>query len=105
MNEKDDTRQRIESELQQAEDRAWKALAGYKFQMFGYWAAIWVHLNRIGRCGRPNPFREAVGLARTRAATADQAEKAEPAQSSSFQTVTGAPVEPAGPSPKFPNFA
>ena len=32
--------------------------------MFGYWAAIWVHLNRIGGFNRHNPFRFAVEGAR-----------------------------------------
>jgi len=65
IEETNDTRRRLEAELQEAEEKAWKALAGYKFAMFGYWAAIWVHLNRLGRFGRPNPFRDAVALART----------------------------------------
>ena len=58
----------IEQRLQDAESKAWKALAGYKFMGFGYWAAIWVHLNRIaqdqGHKRRPNPFRDLVKLAR-----------------------------------------
>ena len=37
--------------------------------MFGYWAAIWVHLNRLGRFNKPNPFRPAVILARQVIAT------------------------------------
>lgn len=53
-------------ELQQAEKKAWDSLSRYKFQMFGYWAAIWVHLNRIGKFNKPNPFRDIVKLARTR---------------------------------------
>ncbi len=53
----------LEHELNEAEKKAWKSLARYKFQMFGYWAAIWVHLNRIGRFKRPNPFRNLVILA------------------------------------------
>ncbi|RWK12499.1 hypothetical protein [Mesorhizobium sp.] len=36
----------------------------YKFQMFGYWAAIWVHLNRIGEFKRNNPWRDLVKEAR-----------------------------------------
>ena len=30
---------------------------------FGYWSAIWVHLNRVGAFGRPNPWRELVHVA------------------------------------------
>lgn len=51
-------------ELDEAEQKAWAALARYKFQMFGYWAAIWVHLNRISGAKRANPWKELVALAR-----------------------------------------
>jgi hypothetical protein len=47
---------RIRLAMDEAEQKAWDSLARYKFQMFGYWAAIWVHLNRIGQCKRGNPF-------------------------------------------------
>ena len=50
--------------LEEAESRAWDALSRYKFQQFGYWAAIWVHLNRISGGNRPNPWRELVFAAR-----------------------------------------
>lgn len=52
------------NELDVAEQKAWDALARYKFQMFGYWAAIWVHLNRIGGFKRPNPWASLVMTAR-----------------------------------------
>lgn len=51
-------------ELDAAEQKAWDALTRYKFQMFGYWAAIWVHLNRISGAKRANPWRELVHNAR-----------------------------------------
>ena len=51
-------------ELVTAERKAWDALARYKFWMFGYWAAIWVHLNRIGEFGLSNPWSELVRIAR-----------------------------------------
>lgn len=54
----------IEAHLTEAEQKAWESLARYKFQMFGYWAAIWVHLNRIGKFGKPNPFKQLVLTAR-----------------------------------------
>ena len=54
----------MDEELDKAEKRAWDALARYKFMMFGYWVAIWVHLNRISEQNRPNPWRELVLLAR-----------------------------------------
>jgi len=47
-----------------AEAKAWDALSRYKFQMFGYHAAIWVVLNRISGEHRPNPFVELVRAAR-----------------------------------------
>jgi hypothetical protein len=47
-------------ELDIAEQKAWDALSRYKFQMFGYWAAIWVHLNRISKAKRKNPWIELV---------------------------------------------
>ncbi len=55
----------LEAERTIAEVNAWKALAGYKFQMFGYWCGIWVHLNKICRFSQPNPWREAVQKAKT----------------------------------------
>lgn len=54
----------MEAEMAVAERKAWDALGRYKFQMFGYWAAIWVHLNHIGGFKKPNPFKRAVLLAR-----------------------------------------
>ncbi len=51
-------------EMQEAERKAIQALGRYKFQMFGYWAAIWVHLNRISGAKRPNPFKNLVAAAR-----------------------------------------
>lgn len=56
--------EKLAAELDEAEAKAWDALARYKFQMFGYWAAIWVHLNRVGDFKRPNPFRRLVKEAR-----------------------------------------
>jgi hypothetical protein len=53
-------------ELDVAEQKAWDSLARYKFTMYGYWAAIWVHLNRIGHCNRPNPWAGLVRSARGR---------------------------------------
>lgn len=57
---------RLEADLDEAEFKAWDSLARYKFQMFGYWAAIWVHLNRAGGFKRPNPFKPLVATARAR---------------------------------------
>lgn len=52
-------------ELEEAERRAWDSLARYKFMIFGYWAAIWVHLNRVSGENRPNPWRSLVMMARS----------------------------------------
>ena len=57
-------RERVLGGMAEAERKAWRALAGYKFWMFGYWAGIWVHLNRLGGFHRPSPFRKLVDLAR-----------------------------------------
>lgn len=54
----------LELHLREAERKAWASLARYKFFMFGYWAAIWVHLNRLSGIRRKNPFKGAVNLAR-----------------------------------------
>jgi hypothetical protein len=51
-------------DLEQAEARAWDALARSRFEMFGYWAAIWCHLNRTGDFKQPNPFKKLVQSAR-----------------------------------------
>ena len=55
---------KLQQELSIAETKAWSALAGYKFMMFGYWAAIWVHINRMGGFQRPNPFKPLVDVAK-----------------------------------------
>jgi hypothetical protein len=60
----DDTRQRLEADLDEAEAKAIDSLARYKFAMFGYWAGIWVHLNRVGQFRRPSPFKTLVTEAR-----------------------------------------
>lgn len=60
------TAERMRAELEQAERKAWEALSRYKFQMFGYWCSVWVHLNRISGENRPNPWRDLVLRARSR---------------------------------------
>lgn len=61
--------ERLRAELDEAEKKAWVSLGRYKFQQFGYWAAIWVHLNRISGEGRPNPWKNLVTIARQRETT------------------------------------
>ena len=55
---------RMAEHKQEAYENAIDSLARYKFMQFGYWAAIWVHLNQITDCKESNPFRQLVGLAR-----------------------------------------
>ena len=55
----------LERELYEAEMKAWRSLARYKFMMFGYWCALWVHLNKIGDFKKPNPFHPVVDLAQS----------------------------------------
>lgn len=61
-------RERAEKQMAEAERKAWDSLARYKFWMFGYHAADWVKLNRLGGFNRPNPFLALVKLARERPA-------------------------------------
>ena len=58
------TKEQLKQALDEAEEKAHKNLARYKFMNFGYWAAIWTHLNRVGNFRRPNPFSVYVELAR-----------------------------------------
>jgi len=58
--------EKIIAEMEEAERKAWDALARYKFQVFGYWSGIWIHLNRISGLKKPNPFKDLVTLARAR---------------------------------------
>ncbi|KKM93645.1 hypothetical protein LCGC14_1206320 [marine sediment metagenome] len=54
----------MEEAIIEAETKAWEALARYKFHMFGYWSAIWVHLNKISGEKRPNPWKKLVDIAK-----------------------------------------
>lgn len=56
--------ERLAAEINEAEAKAIDALARYKFTMFGYWAGIWVHLNKIEGQKRPSPFRPLVKVAK-----------------------------------------
>jgi|GEM_PF-3340320 len=68
------TRQRLARELDEAEKKAHQNLARYKFHNFGYWAAVWVHLNRAGGFKRPNPFVDYVQLARKKGGETHEAQ-------------------------------
>ena len=54
----------IRPEREEAYAKAVKALAGYKFWMFGYWAAHWVKMNQLDPQPLPNPFHELVRIAK-----------------------------------------
>lgn len=47
----------------EAKYKALDSLSRYKFMNFGYWAAIWVHLNKMSDIKEPNPFYDFVHLA------------------------------------------
>ena len=66
---------RLAQELHEAETKAVDALARYKFTMFGYWAGIWVHLNKIEGNKRPSPFRQYVTQAKADSNAAKRAAK------------------------------
>jgi hypothetical protein len=55
---------KLDQEIQEAAAKAIDSLARYKFAMFGYWAGIWVHLNKIEGTKRPSPFKALVLAAR-----------------------------------------
>ena len=58
------SKDKLDIEIQEAADKAIDSLARYKFMQFGYWAAIWVHLNRLEGRRRASPFRALVHAAR-----------------------------------------
>ena len=49
---------------EEAKRKAFASLARYKFYMFGYWAAVWVQMNKLCRIREPNPFCGLVDLAK-----------------------------------------
>lgn len=57
-------KEKLRTAIIEAEEKAWNALARYKFMMFGYWAAIWVHLNNLSGERRPNPWKKVVAIAK-----------------------------------------
>lgn len=55
----------IRAYLQAAENKAITSMAANKWERFGYWAAMVVHLRKIlGESHTPSPFREFAELAR-----------------------------------------
>ena len=61
----------IKEKIIEAEQKALDSLSRYKFLMFGYWAAIWVHLNRIAGNKEKNPFTDFVKLAKKKTSGAE----------------------------------
>lgn len=61
-----DLRATLETDLAEAERKAWDSLARYKFFMFGYHAADWVKINRRLGGERWNPFKDLVDAARAK---------------------------------------
>ncbi len=55
---------KILAAMNEAEQKAWEALSGYKFWMLGYHAARWINYNKLLDKSKPNPFRDAVNLGR-----------------------------------------
>ena len=57
-----------------AERKAWEALSGYKFWMFGYHAAQWVNMNSLFPHSErfANPFRDAVNLAKNKSVISNE---------------------------------
>lgn len=60
-----DTDLKLISAMYDAETKAWEALRGYKFWMFGYHAARWVNYNQPLPAQRKfrSPFRSLVEIA------------------------------------------
>jgi|TARA_B100001146_G_C16185983_1_gene436832 hypothetical protein len=54
----------LEEKLKEAEHKAWDALGRYKFNNFGYWCAIWVHLNQMDDTRRANPWSALTKIAK-----------------------------------------
>lgn len=50
-------------EMKDAEIKAYEALSGYKFWMFGYHAARWVTYNKLLEKRQPSPFKSLVKIA------------------------------------------
>ena len=49
-----------EEKREEARAKAWDSLSRYKFLMFGYWAAIWQHMNELCEVKQKSPFRALV---------------------------------------------
>ena len=63
-----DTIGKVIEMMEDSEQKAWEALAGYKFWMFGYHCGRWVNYNRLLPKSerRGNPFVDTVKVARAK---------------------------------------
>lgn len=59
-------REQVLKAMEDAERKAWEALSGYKFWMFGYHAGRWINYNNLLDKKLSNPFSDAVKLARNK---------------------------------------
>jgi hypothetical protein len=55
----------IDTDMQKAMEKAFVALARGRFQMFGYWASVWTHLNALNKRVE-SPFQALVDYAKMR---------------------------------------
>ena len=61
------SREQLEAYLTDTERKAIASLAANKWLMFGYWAAMGVHLRKVlGLSRTASPFREFADLARSK---------------------------------------
>ena len=58
------TEEALKQAKAEAVEKALDSLSRYKFMQFGYWAAIWVHLNKLDAVKEGNPFKAIVKRAR-----------------------------------------
>lgn len=65
--------------MAEAERKAWLSLAGYKFVMFGYWAAQWVLCKSLLPMHVRNPFATLVRFAKDEVTKRDLADEEDPA--------------------------
>ena len=63
---------KIELARSAAKEKAVDFLGRYKFQMFGYWAALWVSLNRLCEKREKSPFQDFVIMARAKKEADDE---------------------------------
>ena len=48
----------------EAKKKAYDFLSGGRFYMFGYWASVWMQMNKLSRIRKVNPFLGLIDLAK-----------------------------------------